>query len=120
MGYIPSWEKLPHVVEARRIADEVAEPRRLASAHTAASRIQRYAIIALRVREENHRAVENKTDAHGSSTDPTPDDRLVEMAEEIEDQLVQQKRNGVQAQHWKLVGRLTEAMVQIELQQQQQ
>ena len=85
MGYIPSWEKLPHVVEARRIADEVAEPRRLASAHTAASRIQRYAIIEVREQEGSHRAVEKKTDPQGSTADPTLDKRLVEVAEEIVD-----------------------------------
>ena len=125
MGYIPSCEKLPHVVEmrlanevveARRLADEVAEARRLASAHIAASRIQRYAIIALREREENQRAVEKKTDAQGSATDPTPDDRLVEVAQEIVDQLVQHTRNGIQAQEGKLVGRLIEVVL-LELQQ---
>ena len=52
-------------------------------------------ITALREREENHRAVEKKTDAQGRATDPTPNDRLVEVGEEIVDQLVQQKRNGI-------------------------
>ena len=62
MGYIPSCEKLPHVVEMR-LANEVVEARRLASVHIAALRIQLYAIIAFGERENNHRAVEKKTDA---------------------------------------------------------
>ena len=79
MDYIYSWE-LPQVAAALKLAVELAEEERFASAHIAASRIQRYAIIALREREENQRAVEKKTDAQGSATDPTPDDRLVEVA----------------------------------------
>ena len=78
MDYIHSWE-LPHVSVALKLAQERAAAERLASAHIAASRIQRYAIIAFREREENHRAVEKKTDAQGRTVDPTPDDRLVEI-----------------------------------------
>ena len=120
MGYTPSWEKLPQVIEARRLGNEVDEARRLASAHIAASRIQHYAILALREREENHRAVEKMMHAQRSATDPTPDDRLVEVAEEIVDQLVQQKPNGIQAQQGKLVELWIKVMVQLELQQQRQ
>ena len=114
MNYIYSWE-MSDVVEARRLANELAEAEQVASAHIAASRIRRYAIIALREREENQRAVEKKTDAQGSATDPTPDDRLVEVAQEIVDQLVQHTRNGIQAQEGKLVGRLIEVVL-LELQ----
>ena len=70
-------------------------------------------ITALREREENHRAVEKKTDAQRTVASPTAHDRLVEVADEIADQLVQQKRNGVQAQQRKLVGFLIEIMVQL-------
>ena len=52
--------------------------------------------------------------------DPTPDDRLVEVAQEMVGQLVQQTRNEIQAQQGKLVGRLIEVMVQQELLQKQQ
>ena len=87
MGYIYSWE-LPHVAAALELAEELAAAERLASAHIDASRIQRYATIALREREESHRAVEKKTDAQGRAADPSPDDRIVEVAQVIVDQLV--------------------------------
>ena len=44
---------------------------------------------------------EKKTDAQGSAADPTPDDRLAQVAQEI---VVQQTRNGIQAHQGKLVG----------------
>ena len=66
MDYIYSWE-LPHVSAALILVEELAEAARLPSAHIAASRIQRYAITALLEREENHRAVEKKTDAQARS-----------------------------------------------------
>ena len=115
MNYIYSWE-MSDVVEARRLANELAEAEQVASAHIAASRIRRCAIIALREREENHGSGEKKTDAQGSTADPTPDDCLVEVAPEIVDQLIQQTWNGIQAQQGKLVGRLViEIMFQLEL-----
>ena len=118
MGYIPSWEKLPHVVEARRFANKLSEAERSASGHIAVSGIQRYTSIALREREENHSTVEKTTDAQGSAADPTPDDRLVDLVEEIVNQLAQQIRNVIQAQQGKLVGLSIEVMAQPEMQQQ--
>ena len=85
---------------------------RLASAQAAASQIQCYAIIALREREENHGVVEEKTDAEGSAANPTPDDHLVEVAQDIMDQLVQQTMNGIQAHQENLVGLLIEMIAQ--------
>ena len=42
------------------------------------------------------------------------------MAKEIVDQLAQQKRHGIKAQQGKLIGRLVEIMVQLELQKRRQ
>ena len=103
------------------LAEEFAATRRLVSAHEAASEIQRTAAIALREREEEyHRAVEKKTGSQESAAFPTPDDRLVGLAKEIVDQLAQQKRHGIKAQQGKLIGRLVEIMVQLELQKRRQ
>ena len=111
---------MPDVVEARGFANELAEAEILASAHIAASRIQRYAIIALWEREENCRAVGKKTDAQGGAADPTPDIRLVEVAQTIVDQMVQQARNGIQTQQGKLVGLLIEILAKLNRPQQRQ
>ena len=49
-----------------------------------------------------------------------PDDRLVEVAHKIVDQLAQQTRNGIQPQQGKPVGFLFEITDQLELQPQRQ
>ena len=64
-------------------------------------------------REENHTSVEQKTGAQGSAADPTPDDRLVEVVEDIVGQLVRQNRDGIQAQQGKFVILLIEIVVQL-------
>ena len=93
----------------------------MVSAHEAASEIQLTVAIALREGEkECHRAVEKKTGAQESAAFPTPDDRLVGGANEIVDQLAQQKRQGTKAQEGKLIGLFVEIMVRLELQKRRQ
>ena len=120
MDYMYSWE-LPHVAAVIQLAEECAVTRRLVSAHEAASEIHRTAAITLREREEEyHRAVEKETGAQESAAFPTLDGRLVGVAKEKMNQLVQQKRHGIKAQHGKLIGLRVEIMVQLELQKRRQ
>ena len=58
--------------------------------------------------------------AQESTAFQMPDDRLVGVAKEMVDQLAQQKRHGIKAQQGKLIGRLVEIMVQLELQKRRQ
>ena len=60
------------------------------------------------------------TGAQESAAFPTPDDSLVGMANEMVDQLAQQKRHGIKVQQGKLVGLLVEILVQLELQKRRQ
>ena len=67
------------------------------------SDVRRYAEIALQEREGYDREVEKRTDAQGGPVYSTPDVRLVRVAEEIIDHLVEQQRLGIKVQQEELV-----------------